>query len=361
MEYPSIRVQCGPNNYYNHVNSIKNLSNFFSKEDLSSSTWIFGEKSGKAASAFLPVDIYSSLIKSFCIKDHCTHETVNYLCEKSVDSPAIIGIGGGTIMDIAKAVAAKLKKPFIAIPTIAATCAAWTPLSVWYSKEGKALGYEIFNQSTFLVLIEPTIIANAPVKYLKAGIADTLAKQYESEILVKGLNNIPYTAYLGLKIAQDINEKLVEQGPSAISCIDEKTVKDSLINVIDAVIAGGGLVGGLGERFTRVAAAHALHNGISSIEKSKEFLHGTKVAYGILVQSALLDDQELLGRQIKEFYNLGLPIKLSDINIDYSNKKEIDKIIETTLRPTESIHLLPFEINESILREAISKVENYNL
>ena len=360
MENLAIRVQCGPNNYYNHIDAINNINKFFTKQELEQCLWVYGEKAGKAAKDFLPIDLYDENINSFCIKGHCTHESVDYLITQAKTSPAIIGIGGGTILDIAKATAAKLNKPFVAIPTIAATCAAWTPLSVWYSKGGKALGYEIFNNSTYLVIIEPRIIIKAPIEYLEAGIADTIAKQYESEILVKGLKDIPYTAHIAINIAKDINKTLLGEGIKAVENINDKAYEHDLINVIDAVIAGGGLIGGLGEKFTRIAAAHAIHNGLSSIKRTEKFLHGTKVAYGILVQSALLNDDKLLESQISQFKKLGLPTKLSDIDLDYSNKEELSTIINSTLKPSESIHLLPFEVNEVILENAISKVEKFN-
>jgi alcohol dehydrogenase class IV len=35
-----------------------------------------------------------------------------------------------------RVLARRLGVPLVAIPTIAATCAAWTPLSVWYSDAG---------------------------------------------------------------------------------------------------------------------------------------------------------------------------------------------------------------------------------
>jgi uncharacterized oxidoreductase len=360
MDNLAIKVQSGPSNYFNHINAIENINNFFTKEEINNSIWIYGEKAAKAASKYLPIDLSDNNINSFCIKGHCSYEIVDDLKSKSNNAPAVIGIGGGTIMDIAKATAAKLNKPFIAIPTIAATCAAWTPLSVWYSKEGKALGYEIFKQSNFLVLVEPRIIINAPIKYLKAGFADTLAKQYESEILVQGLDKIPYTAHIAVNIAKDINKTLLSEGIEAIANIDNPKYQQSIINVIDTIIAGGGLIGGLGERFTRVAAAHAIHNGISSIERSKDILHGTKVAYGILVQTALLNNDILLKEQIEQFKKLGLPTKLADLNLDYSNKNELSLIINTTLKPSESIHLLPFKVDEIILEKAISKVEQFN-
>ena len=48
----------------------------------------------------------------------------------------LIGAGGGRVMDCVKAVSNAAKVPLITIPTIAATCAAWTPLSVVYTDQG---------------------------------------------------------------------------------------------------------------------------------------------------------------------------------------------------------------------------------
>ena len=67
----------------------------------------------------------------------------------------------------------------------------------------------------------------------------------------------------------------------------QETITHDFIFVIDAIIAGAGLVGGLGERYTRIATAHAVHNGLSVLPESASHLHGQKVAYGLLVQCAL--------------------------------------------------------------------------
>ena len=52
----------------------------------------------------------------------------------------IIGAGGGTLMDFAKLVAVFSKSPIINIPTSSATCAAYAPLSVCYTRSGRSVG-----------------------------------------------------------------------------------------------------------------------------------------------------------------------------------------------------------------------------
>ncbi len=55
------------------------------------------------------------------------------------DRAVVIGVGGGALLDSAESARPPPGVPLVAIPTIAATCAAWTPLSVWYSDAGQAL------------------------------------------------------------------------------------------------------------------------------------------------------------------------------------------------------------------------------
>ena len=52
----------------------------------------------------------------------------------------IVGVGGGVICDFAKLCAYHAKLPIINIPTSSATCAAYTPLSVQYTPDGKTVG-----------------------------------------------------------------------------------------------------------------------------------------------------------------------------------------------------------------------------
>jgi uncharacterized oxidoreductase len=115
-------------------------------------------------------------------------------------------------------------------------------------------------------------------------------------------------------------------------------------------------VGGLGERYTRVAAAHALHNGLSVLSETHHLPHGIKVAYGLLVQAALMEDGSL-AELVPKFRELDLPLSLRDQGIDPGDKEKLWHFIDASLVPSESIHYLPFPVDRDRLFRAIETVE----
>ncbi|MCW9584283.1 oxidoreductase [Klebsiella pasteurii] len=360
MSHSDIRVVPGPANYYSHPGSLARLQDFYSEEQLSRAVWVYGERAIAGAQAFLPAAFNAPGAKKILFKGHCSESDVSELARASGDDRSVvIGVGGGALLDTAKALARRLGLPVVAIPTIAATCAAWTPLSVWYNDAGQALQFEIFDDANFLVLVEPHIILNAPAEYLLAGIGDTLAKWYEAVVLAPQPETLPLTVRLGINGALAIRDVLLESSETALADQQRGELTQAFRDVVDAIIAGGGMVGGLGERYTRVAAAHAVHNGLTVLPQTEKYLHGTKVAYGILVQSALLGQDEVLAQLVQAYQRFNLPTTLAALEVDIKNREQLDQVIAHTLRPVESIHFLPVELNAETLRAAFEKVERF--
>ncbi|MCC4992789.1 iron-containing alcohol dehydrogenase, partial [Klebsiella pneumoniae] len=210
MSNSDIRVVPGPANYFSHPGSLERLSDFFNADQLSRAVWVYGERALAGAEPFLPAAFHLPEAKKIRFTGHCSERDVAGLVQASGDDRAVvIGVGGGALLDSAKVLARRLGVPLVAIPTIAATCAAWTPLSVWYSDAGQALNFEIFDDANFLVLVEPRIILNAPAEYLLAGIGDTLAKWYEAVVLAPQPEALPLTVRLGINGALAIRDVLL--------------------------------------------------------------------------------------------------------------------------------------------------------
>src|SRR5476651_316916 len=359
MSDTDIRVVTGPANYFSFPGAIDRLGDFYTPEQLDKALWIYGERALVAAKDYLPEAFTATQAKRVLFKAHCSETEVQRIADiGGRDRQVVIGIGGGAVLDTAKVVARRLGLPVVAVPTIAATCAAWTPLSVWYNDEGQALRYEIFIDANHLVLVEPRIILAAPQEYLLAGIGDTLAKWYEAVVLSPRPEQLPLTVRLGLNTALAIRDVLLTQSEAALQAQNQQQLSQDFLDVLDAIIAGGGLVGGLGDRYTRIAAAHSVHNGLTALPQTDAFLHGSKVAYGILVQSALLNQPDVV-RQLTALYRvLDLPVSLAELNVDIHDEKQIARLIERTLQKGESIHLLPGNPNAEQLRLALEFVEN---
>ena len=47
------------------------------------------------------------------------------------------------------------------------------------------------------------------------------------------------------------------------------------------------------------------------------------------------------------------------LEVDIKNREQLDQVIAHTLRPVESIHFLPVELNAETLRAAFEKVERF--
>jgi len=358
LKNEEIRVQVGPANYFSHVGALSRIDDFFSEKALSESLVIAGAKAFEAARPYFPASLAPASDRAVLYQGHCSESGIKALAKLLPKGKGpVIGIGGGAVIDTAKALAARKGRDFVAIPTVAATCAAWTPLSVWYDNAGFARYFELFRNANFLVLVEPRIIQAAPSRYLIAGIADTLAKWYEACILIPKNQPVPLTARLGLELSASIKDLLLKKGSEALDALGKSEPTDTLVEVIDAIIAGAGAVGGFGERFTRVAAAHAVHNGLTVLPQTKEVLHGAKVAYGLLVQLALEGQKDELISLQKTFRNWSLPVSLSDMGVDIKDAPSVAAFRVRALQQGESIHQLSFVVSQDLFDKAIQEVE----
>ena len=98
----------------------------------------------------------------------------------------LVGMGGGKAIDTAKGVAHQLGIPLVSLPTLVSNCAPITALSVVYREDGPFDRFLFYDAPPALTLVDLTLAANAPARFFRAGLGDTLAKYLESTFSARG-------------------------------------------------------------------------------------------------------------------------------------------------------------------------------
>lgn len=118
----------------------------------------------------------------------CSRKEVARLQEvaKEQHTDCVIGLGGGKAIDTSKCVAEG--ENLIIVPTIAATDAPTSHSAVLYTEDGEFDDYAYFKQSPSVVLVDTTIIANAPTRFLVAGMGDALSTLFEARATARSFS-----------------------------------------------------------------------------------------------------------------------------------------------------------------------------
>ena len=302
----------------------------------------------------------SELHYDCCVED--LSRLSNFFLNNKCDS--IIAAGGGKVLDSGKYLADSISVPCITVPLSASTCAGWTALSNIYTRNGQFIKDVSLRSCPKMLVFDHEFIKTAPSRTLSSGIADALAKWYESSLTSSKIND--GLVQQAIQISRVLRDQLLINGENAFKTQLEKSL--SWCNTIEACGLTAGLIGGIGGEKCRTAAAHAIHNGITQIISPKKFLHGEIVGVGILLQLKLEEmknDNKLANQSIKQLLELmiklNLPTSLSDLGINLFENNNLEKIAEFTCRPESEIRFLPFEISKKDIIDVIIKFEKQKI
>ena len=177
------------------------------------------------------------------------------LSEHNYDYDSVIGLGGGSSLDVAKYVGYKLKKKKILIPTTFGSGSEVTRISV-LKVNGAKRSFHNDELLSDISIIDPFFIKNAPFTIIKNSAIDACAQcteAYDSKLAN------PYTKFL-CKKAFDILEK----------ALLENKLED---------LAYGAMISGLGFGNSSTTLGHAL----SYVFSNEGISHGHALAFTTMV------------------------------------------------------------------------------
>ena len=102
---------------------------------------------------------------------------------------------------------------------------------------------------------------------------------------------------------------------------------------LERLVEANTLLSGLGFESSGLAAAHAVHNGLTVAPETHRFLHGEKVAFGLLAQLVMEGASRSTVEEVLAFStSVGLPITLAQIGLPEVPASLLDQIAHRAQR-----------------------------
>ena len=285
----------------------------------------------------------------------CCMNEINRIIDvlKEKEGNVVVGVGGGKTIDTAKAVAYYAGVPVVIVPTIAATDAPCSALSVIYTEEGVFEKYLFLPSNPNIVIVDTDVVSKAPARLLAAGIGDALATYFEARACYQSqadncVGGKPTKTAIAL--AELCYNTLLEDGVQAVLAVKNKVCTKAVENIIEA----NTYLSGIGFESGGLAGAHAVHNGLTAIEATHKFYHGEKVAFGTLVQLVLENaPMEEICDVVDLCMQVGLPTTLADLDVKEINPEEIMEVAKLVCAPGDTVGNMPFDVTPEDVYAAI--------
>ena len=286
----------------------------------------------------------------------CCWDNVNKLVDvvRATDCNVVVAIGGGKVLDTVKLVADGADRARIIVPTSASSDAPAADWAAVYDPSGVFVGAVPTNRNSELVLVDSAVIAKAPARLLAAGMADALATWYEAMANERALTpNFIGRGYArtlaGLAIARECHDVLIRDGIKAYEAVKAKQLTPAVENVIEANI----LLSGLGFMNSSVACAHGINNGISAVAPGEKYMHGEKVAFGLIGQLVLEN------APLEEIYDvmtfldaLNLPVTMEQFEVEPSDEN-LEVIVDYMMNKSFHIYREPVIATADMVKSII--------
>jgi glycerol dehydrogenase len=271
-----------------------------------------------------------------------------------------VAVGGGSAIDAVKAAGHLAGIRWANCPTVASTDAPCSALAVIYTEDGEFEEYRFFPRNPDLVLVDSQVVANAPVELLVAGVGDALATWLEARATARSnartmAGGLP--TLTGTALAQLSWDVLWDNALQAVDAVRDNEVTPAVEKVIEA----NTLLSGLGFESGGLAAAHAVHNGLTAVGATHGLAHGQKVNIGSVTQLVLEGAPSSEVRDFVEFTTrVGLPTTLTEVGLRADDLDSLKTVADAATVEGETIHAMPFEVRSADVVSALASIERFS-
>jgi glycerol-1-phosphate dehydrogenase [NAD(P)+] len=198
---------------------------------------------------------------------------------KETKPQVILGVGGGTKIDVAKLSAAYQGIPFISVPTTASHDGIASPLA---SVKGSDKPYSIMAHAPMAIIADTSVIVQAPYRYTASGCGDVLAKftAVQDWFLAHKAKKEYYGEYAASLAL--MSAKLVSRNAETIKPGNEEGVRV----LLEALISCGVAMSIAGSSRPSSGSEHLFGHALDLVA-SKSAMHGEQTGVGTIMMARL--------------------------------------------------------------------------
>jgi glycerol-1-phosphate dehydrogenase [NAD(P)+] len=263
---------------------------------------------------------------------------------------ALVGIGGGRTLDVAKFAASAVGLPFVAVATNLAHDGLASPVSSLASRSGRKVSYGV--HVPIAVFVDLQYVAEAPTRFLRSGIGDVVSNlSAVADWQLAGQVHAETVDGLATVLSRNAAEAVLGSRASLTSDAFLTTLAESLI-------ASGLAMTVAGSSRPCSGACHEIGHALDAFHGAPA-PHGDQVAVGAMFASFLRNDPriEAIDTCLRHYEVARLP---SDLGIDLDTF--VSAIVQAPgTRPGRFTILEHLDLGEADVRKQVHEfVEAYD-
>ena len=250
---------------------------------------------------------------------HVYHEAAQQKAAeaKAAGCDVCVAVGGGRAMDFGQLVGYYMNAPVVNIPTTASTCAAYSPFSVTYTKEGQTIpGNFCYDLEHAAILVDMDIMAKQPPRFMVAGLLDAMGKFVEIKNGHREMpENSPMSLYAGYLLTHYTFDKLESMIGQVLADLEKGEPTQAIEDMVFINIPLTGIISALSRGVGQSAIAHDLYYQARLLftQDVQQAVHGEIVGLGIIPQLYYNGEPEKCEHFRAFLKKIGAPTCLSGI------------------------------------------------
>ncbi|MGE7437884.1 iron-containing alcohol dehydrogenase family protein [Kitasatospora sp. NPDC001175] len=255
---------------------------------------------------------------------------------------AVVGLGGGKIIDAAKYAAARVGLPLVAVATNLAHDGICSPVSTLDNDAGRG-SYGV--PSPIGIVVDLDVIREAPSRFVAAGIGDVISNisacadwELSHEVTGEKVDG------LAVAMARSAGENLLRHpgqlaDQALLTCLAEALVLSGIaMNIAGSTRPSSG-------------ACHEISHALDVLYPKRSAQHGEQVGLGAAFASHLRGERELTGLIVDRLRFHGLPVTAAQIGFTEAEFTEAVYYAPNT-RPGRFTILEHLDLSPSDIRDA---------